>query len=131
MSLRKSSGTLYACADKVFVAVDEGIVQLTRALIPPYFPTQPQRYAPHITVVRNEPFSIRPKKTEISFRYDPVVQNDDTYWWLNVYCSDLSDIRIGMGLEPSSQWSRPPDGTECFHITVGNTKHLARHSHVL
>lgn len=38
----------------------------------------------------------------------------------------LGDLRVSLGLPESSQWTRPPDGRECFHMTVGNTKHDRR-----
>ena len=75
-----SVGRLRVTRDKLWVDVDPGIVQVCRALIPPPSRPQPQRYPPHITVVRNEAFVLPPGFAEhdIDFAYDPIVVNDDT-----------------------------------------------------
>lgn len=125
MGLIASSGRLIVTDEpKLFVEVDPGIVALTRRLIPVARRPQPQRYPPHITVVRNEVVGAMSalQGREVTFTYDPRVTNDDEYWWLTVACPELSAIRVSLGLPPSSQWTRPPNGVGDFHITVGNTK---------
>ncbi len=109
------------------VDVDKGIVDLARSLVPKYYKLNKTRYEPHITVVRNEvPSNIdywRAHSGEIiAFDYSPIVKNDEIYWWLDVMCPRLTDIRTELGLDSTSKWSRPPDGLEVFHITIGNTK---------
>ena len=59
----------------------------------------------------------------IEFVYENLVYNDEVYWWLRVTCPELCSIRMELGLEPHSVYSRPPDGVDFFHITIGNTKH--------
>ena len=112
---------------KLIVEIDPGIVELARWLIPKTITLNKQRYTPHISVVRKEV----PKENwefksgeKIQFNYDSYVYNDETYYWLRVYSEDLIKIRIALGLTPFSEKSRPPDGTDCFHITIGNIKKL-------
>jgi hypothetical protein len=115
---------------KLIVEVDPDISHVARALAPKSAQLQPQRYPPHITVVRNE---VPPKidmwgalkGMEIEFDYSPIVHTDGRYYWLIVLAPKLHQIRVELGLPPSSKWTRPPDDmAECFHCTVGNTKHL-------
>ena len=118
-------GRLKFSDEKVWVDVDPGIVQLARALIPVARRPKPQRYPPHITVVRNEPFGLPPTartERDVWFTYDPAVIEGETYWWLRCWCLDLTALRLSLGLPASSEFSRPPNGEDCFHITVGNTK---------
>ncbi len=113
---------------KLIVEVDPGIVQLARGLLPKNIPLKPQRYAPHITVLRGEP--VLPsnviwgiyEEAEIDFIYDADACWDDDYYWLRVYCPWLQWLRTELGLPETSEQSRPPGGEHCFHITIGNTK---------
>lgn len=110
---------------KVFVEVDEGIVAVARALLPqPLRSTvRKQKYAPHISVVRHE---LLPAEVQdgyvVAFSYDPEPVVGDEYVWLRARSTDLTRLRLSLGLPPSSEWSRSPDGEECFHITIGNMK---------
>jgi hypothetical protein len=118
-------GILKVESDKIYVEVDPGIVLLTRALIPPARRPRPQRYPPHISVVRNECFPQRYiREREVWFTYDPAVVEGEVYWWLRCWSLDLTSLRLSLGLPMSSEWSRPPGNEDCFHITVGNTKEL-------
>lgn len=114
---------------KLIAEVDSGIVDVARALLPKSIRLNRQRYAPHISIVRNEvPKNLKfwgpYEGMEQMFFYDMIVKNDETYYWLNVYCPFFHSLRIDLGLAPSSEWSRPPDGSDNFHITIGNTKIL-------
>lgn len=104
--------------------VDPQIARYTRSLIPKYHYVKPPMYPPHVTVIRHE----RPNRdtwgthqnSEIMFWYNPLVFNDEIYWWLNVYCPRLSEIRIELGLTPTR--FTPQDSEGGFHMTIGNTK---------
>lgn len=131
--LHKSKGPLrYSLTEnagyKLIVEVDPGISSLYRALVPKYIELNPQRYAPHISVVRRE---VPPNleawgKYEgelVDFEYTSHIYNGKVYWWLNAFSERLEAIRVELGLPVSSEYTRPPDGyMKCFHITIGNQK---------
>ncbi len=128
--LFSSSGTLHYSTEGVNlrVEVDPEIVRYYRSLIPRSIKTNPQAYSPHISVVRKE---IVPNMTawrkyegkEIVFFYSNIICFGDVYVWLNVFCSELEDIREELGLSRSSEITRPPTGWDwTFHTTIGNFK---------
>jgi hypothetical protein len=112
---------------KLIVEIDPGIAAVARALSPVKLNTP--RYASHISVVRHETppnLSVWGKYEGaiIPFEYCPLVHDDGKYYWLQVLSPVLVGIRVELGLPASSLKSRPPDGTEIFHTTIGNTKGL-------
>lgn len=123
-TLHRSEGLLQIEPNKYYVLVDPEISNLTRALLPRFIRQRlnRQRYAAHISVARNEPTTDSVPEQTIHFQYNPQPIVGLTYVWLQVYSEDLTNIRIQLGLQPSSHISRPPDGTDCFHITIGNFK---------
>lgn len=132
MTLHKSIGTLHyertAGSFKLIVSVDPGIYLFYRSLIPKYHTAYPQRYAPHISVVRKEvpqdPSAWGKHEGEqVEFLYDPDIQRDARYWWMNVFSTQLEEIRKELGLPVTSPYTLPPSGFEkCFHMTLGNRK---------
>lgn len=50
----------------------------------------------------------------IEFTYGHNVKNEGDYWWLEVQCPYLSEIRKELGLSPKP--------FHPFHLTIGNTK---------
>lgn len=109
------------------VNVDPELTRYLRSLVPKYYICKPQKYAPHITVVRGE----TPPRTDewalfqgeiVQFEYESYLHYDGTYWWINCWSPRLTEVRIGLNLPPSYHLTRPPDGSECFHSTVGNSK---------
>lgn len=130
----ESTGTLrYSQRDDRFwlvVDVDPEIVEFARSLVPKTLKLNKQRYDPHITVVRNErPVNMdawRAHEGElIQFSYSSVVFDDGLYWWLVASCPRLQEVRVELGLLEHSEFTRPPDMTDLFHITIGNRKGLA------
>ena len=111
---------------KLHVVVDPAIASYARALVPiaQRVRLSPPRFAPHITVIRNEEWAFNPELdgTEVEFQYDPMVVPGEVYWWLRVWSPDLIRLRVGEGLPELSDLCRPPDMEDCFHITIGNTK---------
>jgi len=109
---------------RLVLEVDPGIAKVTRWLIPAHYHVQPQMYPSHITVIRHErpsrEFWSKYDRENIKFWYDPWVRSDETYWWLNVRCPRLSEIRMELGLKPTR--FTPQDAAGGFHMTVGNTK---------
>lgn len=127
-----STGTLVVtlAEQKVHLEVDQDLVDYARSLVPPTTTLNRTRFAPHITVIRNEPIPMRLLDVQaerlhgrkVGFEYDPRVVPGDVYWWLRAWSLELVSIRRGLELEDLSYWCRPPDHDDCFHITVGNTK---------
>jgi hypothetical protein len=124
-----SIGTLKYHDEKLIVEVDQQLGKYYFNLVPKWFKIHPQKYPPHISVVRKE---IPPNKQHwkkydgeaIEFLYDTFIHNDEAYFWLNAFCTRLEEIRLELGLPVSSPYTRPPSGFhKCFHITIGNTKH--------
>ncbi len=110
---------------KLYVEVDPGVAELTRSLLPKSLRFNIPRYAPHITIARNELIPEAIKLFDghaIHFEYNPEPVVGDVYVWLRVYCNELKNLRKVLGMEPTSELSRPPDGEDCFHITVANFK---------
>lgn len=128
--LFRSFGKLHYGDDKLIVATDPELYRYYFSLTPKYERLNPQRYAAHISVVRNEvppkmEFWGKYKDEEIEFLYDPFVFNGTVYYWINTFSSRLEEIRVELGLPVSSEFTRPPGGFfKCFHMTIGNTKAL-------
>jgi len=114
---------------KLTVEVDPQLVAYARALVPKDVALNQQRYAPHVSVIRKE---VPPwvgvwgayEGLPIQFQYNPIVRNDEMYYWLEVFAPRLAAIRMELGLPASRAWTRPPDGADCFHCTIGNTKNI-------
>ncbi len=130
MCLYSSIGVLRYSDDplKLVVEVDREISFYYRAMLPKWVKTNPQRYAPHISVVRHE---VPPRMDrwrafdgeQVEFFYENVVRNGEVYIWLNAFCNRLEEVRSDLGLEVSSPYTMPPEGFQkCFHITIGNYK---------
>lgn len=131
--LIETTGTLeYSESDvgpKLIVNVDQEIVSFARSLVPKYLKLNPQRYPAHISVIRHEVPTLmehwnKHQGKNVSFLYSPCVQNGQVYYWLDAYSEELKAIRQELGLTVSSHLTRPPNGKECYHITIGNVKKL-------
>jgi len=112
---------------KLSLAVDHGIVDTYRALVPKSVRLQRTRFPPHISVIRKEPIPNldlwgRYEGEDVPFEYEPLIYNDETYFWLRCFSPRLIAIRRELGLEDLSFLARPPDLADCFHVTIGNLK---------
>jgi len=135
MALYKSTGILlYGASQKLVLDVDQELVRYYLKLIPRALDVVRGRWGAHVTIVRTgSPFD-KPTNTEvwgkyegeeIDFFYENIVHKGNSYYWLNVFCVRLEEIRSELGLSIESRYTVPPDGfTKCFHITLGNTKHF-------
>lgn len=108
-----------------YIEVDTELARYYRKQIP--FKTNPQRYAPHITAIREEKYDTDltkycELKIPIEFKYDHFIHWNETYVWLAVECPQMELIRISLGLEPISELTMSPDKQHRFHITIGNMK---------
>lgn len=88
-------------------------------LIPKYKCAQPQKYPPHITILRKT--VERPAGNwgyrdgaMIDVSYDSCIQHNNLYYWLDAWSKDIQEIRVALGL-PEFRFDR-------YHITVGNSK---------
>lgn len=95
------------------------------SLIPNAYNVQPQKYEPHITVVRleKEPmpeadvWAKKPRHGEIiRFAYDTTIQQDGSYFYLSAWSPELMRLRVDLGLPPLRE------GYFQQHITIGNIK---------
>lgn len=113
---------------KLIVEVDPEIVRYYRTLMPKYIQSNPQMFAPHISVVREEiPPNLdlwgKYEGQKAEFSYTGTVHFGAIYCWLNVFSTQLEEIRLELGLPVSTQYTLPPEGfVKCFHCTVGNFK---------
>lgn len=125
-----SSGTLkyFHGPDRwLILEVDPEIVRYYRYFIPKSICLNIQKYQPHISVVRKEsPIHMehwgKYEGLDIYFEYSNIIRWGTIYYWLDAYSDRLTEIRLELGLQRTTALSRPPDGRECFHITLGNVK---------
>jgi len=101
--------------------VDQQIADFYKSLIPKWISVNPQRYPAHVSVVRREtPPNMdvwnKYQGTEIEFEYSQIIVADETYFWLDVFCPRLGEIREEMGLKAFPPWRN------LYHITLGNSK---------
>lgn len=134
--LIESVGHLRWSPGRLVLEVDPGIVEVARALVPRYVRLNRQKFAPHITVIRHEKPEVEARLlahprwggaregAEVEFRYSPLVDFDETYYWLRAWSSKLEDIREELGLARSDWYTEPPDHAHCFHVTIGNCKEI-------
>lgn len=111
----------YVEAQVYMECVDKQIAAYYRSLVPRYINLNPPRYAPHITIVRNEPLKdvtnwAYYNDQEFEFTYSGSIEHNDTYWWLPVECNIAIEIRNSLKLAEKPHWKNG------FHLTIGNTK---------
>lgn len=134
IQLFKSEGTLHYGSTKLIVRVDPGISYFYKSLIPKSIDVNPQKYKPHISVVRNEtPVNMenwgKYENQKIEFSYSNQIYNGQVYWWLNAFSIELEKIRVELGLSIEEHYTQPPDGfNKCFHITLANCKSYQKNS---
>lgn len=130
-TLYKSVGTLqYHSGYKLTLDVDINIAFYYKSLIPLWLHPQPQRYMPHITIVRpkyelpvHKQFWGKYRNEKIEFYYDSWIHSGKEYFWLNVFSVRLEQIRAELGLYIDDKFTKPPEGfRKCFHMTIANRK---------
>ena len=50
----------------------------------------------------------------VTFEYNSIIRDDELYFWLDVSCPRLLDIREELGLPRHPEYS--------FHLTIGNAR---------
>lgn len=110
-------------SDYAVAYIDKGIYDFYRWLIPKARKPQPQKYPPHITVVRRsiEKPTVQDnwRKYEgqsVLFRYDGLIHTNGIYYWLDAWSDEIGRIREELGLG----FYRPP--FDRYHISLGNEK---------
>jgi hypothetical protein len=115
---------------RLVMDVDRDLANYYRGLIPKWIKTNPQKYPPHVSIVRKEvPKNLsvwgKYEGDSVEFTYSNVVHGGTVYYWMNVFSERLEEIRVELGLPVSSQYTLPPEGfVKCFHMTIGNLKGL-------
>ncbi len=112
---------------KVVVEVDPEISNYYSSLVPKYFRLRKQKFAPHISVVRNEiPVKLenwgKHEGVSVYYFYNNEIEYDEKYFWLGAESSELQQLRIDLGLVPVNYITKTPSGSFNFHITIGNIK---------
>lgn len=104
------------------VKVNEDVCRYYRKLI--HFYNKPLRLNPakhgaHITIIAGkyekpkfECFWNKYQNERINFRYNPEIKNNGEYYWMEVECERIEDIREEMGLNKKIIYP--------WHLTVGN-----------
>jgi hypothetical protein len=116
---------------RLVLLVDQGISDYYYSLIPKCKYAKRPMHAAHVTIVRpgkeippNLQFWDKYEGEKVPFLYDPSIKwgESQIYYWLNVLCVRLEEIRIELGL-PVDPVVVPPEGyRRYFHMTLGNTK---------
>lgn len=128
--LTKDQAEHYEGQPRLVVEVDPELARYYRSLIPKWIETNKPRWPAHITVVR--PFKEKPPNMEpwgkyqgevVEFKYQNLLHTGKVYFWINVFCKRLEEIRAELGLPVTSEFTRPPEGfLKCFHCTIANCK---------
>lgn len=110
---------------KVTLELGRDFGEYYRSLIPKCIKTQAQAYDAHVTIVRGglEPIVNmeawgKHEGKEIFFYYLPNVRYYANVYVLDVFCKELNDIRLELGI---TQWRQ---GYKRFHVTIANDKFL-------
>ena len=108
----------------LIMKVDEEICRYYRNLIHFHYRSlqlNPSRNGAHITVIAGkyekpdeecERFWNRYQDEEVNFKYSPEINTDGEYFWMEVECKRIEEIRIELGLTPKIP--------QPWHLTVGN-----------
>jgi hypothetical protein len=113
---------------KLILKIDPNIYFFYRSLIPKYVGLNPQKYEPHISVVRKEiPLNMnfwgKYEKEKVEFEYNSYIHHGEVYYWINAFSKRLEEIRLELGLSLLNKYGEAPEGfNKIFHITVGNIK---------
>lgn len=116
---------------RLVVDVDFSIAEYYCSLVPKFLHARKPKYPPHISVIREAARELSLpipdlwmayNGFDIEFEYSSYIMYDNVYMWLPVRRNRLCEIRTELGLSPMDWYTRPPDGEDCFHITIGNFK---------
>lgn len=121
--LRYGRNSWWLCVD-----CDQGLADYYRALLPKAWNTSRGRYDAHITVARdeeppNKEFWKKYDGESLEFFYLPGIKQGKIYYWLDIYCVRLEEIRLELGLPVENKFEPPlPGYRKRFHLTIANIK---------
>jgi hypothetical protein len=107
--------------------VEDDLLKYYRGLLPKAWGVCPPMRPAHVSIVRL--FESVPNRSQwgkydgqsIVVEYEPGVQSDGLYYWLDTWSDEIGFIRRSLGLSTF----RERDGFSdfgCYHITIGNVK---------
>lgn len=129
-----STGTFHYFSEggyRLVLEVNQELANYYYALIPKWKNARRPRWAAHVTVVRQEketPVHLehwgKYEEEQVPFFYSPVIHSGKVYYWLNIFCVRLEEVRRELGLPVRSEYTMPPSPlfTKCFHCTIANNK---------
>lgn len=128
-----STGTFHYFSEggyRLVLEVNQELADYYFSLIPKWKNPQRPRWPAHVTVVRQEkevPVYLehwgKYEGEPVPFVYSPVIHSGKVYFWLNIFCVRLEEVRRELGLPVRSEYTIPPEGfTKCFHCTLANVK---------
>ena len=109
--------------------VEDDLLAYYSALLPKALYVQPPMRAAHVSIVRL--FEEVPDRSQwgkyegqsIVVDYEPGVQSNGLYFWLDCFSDEVGFLRRSLGLSTF----REHDGFSdygCYHITIGNVKNV-------
>jgi hypothetical protein len=120
----------YGPGRRAIVTVEEDIAAFYRSLIPKYEYARAQKYDAHITVVRflideirNIPAWEKHAGEVIKFHYEPIIHKERAYFYIDVSCERIGDIREELGL-PRFRMNELGASRGKYHFTIANRKHF-------
>lgn len=108
---------------KLIVEVDPELQRYYLNQIPKNLRPQKTRYPTHISVIRQDTtIAIGQFHDQwVDFVYEHEIYEDDKYFWLQVLCPRLKQIRAICGLSATQVGvTYSPDERHPFHITIAN-----------
>lgn len=119
----KCKGKLNYYTTWLLIDVDGDICKYYRVLAHkhnPLFKLNPSKHGTHITAIAgkyeipaNQDLWKKYQGEVVDFEYNPDIISNDKYFWLEVKCNRIEDIREELGL--------PRTIIHPWHLTIGNT----------
>lgn len=125
-----STGTIqYREGLWVTASICQDLADYYLSLIPKAWKVIKPRWSAHVTIARPEenPTNLhnwgKHEGQIVSFIYDPTILEEKGFWWFNLWCVEMEQIRLELGLSIKSRITIPPPGySKCFHCTVATDK---------
>lgn len=117
----------------VMAWLTDDITKYYRALLPKSWYVQPPMRPAHVSIVRL--FEEVPDRSQwgkyegqsIVLEYEPGIQSNGLYYWLDTWSDEVGFIRRSLGLGTFREGNGHSD-FNCYHITIANRKNNAQDS---